>query len=95
MAEAIKFTDEEIQQINKLREDVSDTFYQLGQISIEKKRLLDEATQKENEFYQKHTKLIEFEQNLFKSLNEKYGDGNYDPITGLFTPLSDEKNVSE
>lgn len=95
MAETIKFTDEEIQQINKLREDVSDTFYQLGQISIEKKRLLDEATQKENEFYQKHIELVEFEQNLFKSLNEKYGDGNYDPITGLFTPLSDEKNVSE
>jgi len=24
-------------------------------------------------------------------LNEKYGDGNYDIITGVFTPLSDEE----
>jgi hypothetical protein len=27
---------------------------------------------------------------LFKSLNEKYGDGNYDPNTGIFTPINNE-----
>jgi len=94
MAEQIKFTEEEIQQINKLRQDVSNVFYELGQLSIEKKRLVDEANEKENELFQKHIELIEFEQTLFKTLNEKYGDGNYDPLTGMFTPTDVEQNVS-
>lgn len=95
MAEQIKFTEEEIQQINQLRQNVSDVFYQLGQLSIEKKRLVDEATEKENELFKKHIELIEFEQTLFKTLNEKYGDGDYDPITGVFSPKSNENIVEE
>jgi phage host-nuclease inhibitor protein Gam len=95
MAEQIKFTEEEIQQINKLRQDVSNVFYELGQLSIEKKRLVDEANEKENELFQKHIELIEFEQTLFKTLNQKYGDGDYDPITGIFSPKSIENNVEE
>ena len=51
--------------------------------------------QKENELFQKHIELIEFEQTLFKTLNEKYGDGDYDPITGVFSPKSIENNVEE
>lgn len=95
MAEQIKFTEEEIQQINKLRQDVSNVFYELGQLSIEKKRLVDEVNEKENELFQKHIELIEFEQTLFKTLNQKYGDGDYDPITGIFSPKSIENNVEE
>ena len=95
MAEQIKFTEEEIQKINQLRQDVSNVFYQLGQISIEKKKLIDEVTQNEKELFQKHTELIEFEQTLFKELNEKYGDGDYDPITGVFTPKIIENIVEE
>jgi predicted transcriptional regulator len=95
MAEQIKFTDEEIQKINQLRQDVSNVFYQLGQISIEKKKLIDEVTENEKELFQKHTELIEFEQTLFKELNQKYGDGDYDPITGVFTPKIIENIVEE
>lgn len=95
MAEQVKFTDEEIKQINQLRQDVSDVFYQLGQLSIEKKRLVDEATEKENELFQKHIELIEFEQTLFKTLNGKYGDGDYDPTTGIFSPKIIENIVEE
>ena len=95
MAEQIKFTEEEIQKINQLRQDVSNVFYQLGQISIEKKKLIDEITQNEKELFQKHIELIEFEQTLFKELNEKYGDGDYDPITGVFTPKIIENIVEE
>lgn len=95
MAEQVKFTEEEVQQINKLRQDVSEVFYQLGQLSIEKKRLVDEATEKENELFQKHIELIEFEQTLFKTLNQKYGDGDYDPLTGIFSPKIIENIVEE
>lgn len=95
MAEQVKFTEEEIKQINQLRQDVSEVFYQLGQLSIEKKRLVDEATEKENELFQKHIELIEFEQTLFKTLNGKYGDGDYDPLTGIFSPKIIENIVEE
>jgi hypothetical protein len=34
--------------------------------------------------------LVNTELELFKNLNEKYGDGNYDPNTGIFTPINNQ-----
>ena len=59
----------------------------MGQISIEKVRRLKELEDKEIELMAKHTELIDVEQTLFKELNKKYGDGNYNPETGEFTPI--------
>lgn len=87
MANEIKFTEEEVSQINQLRQDVAGVFTQLGQLQIEKKRRLDEITNVENDLLQKHSNLVQLEQDIFKGLNEKYGDGNYDPITNTFTPV--------
>jgi len=80
MTKSIKFTNDEIKQINDLRLEVSGVFTQLGQISIEKKK-----------------KLFVVEQELFKSLNKKYGDGNYNPENGVFTPLNtnNQENQTE
>lgn len=91
MAEAIKFTEEEIGQINQLRQDVSGVFTQLGQLSIERKRRIDELDNIQNQLVQKHSELQQQEQELFKGLNEKYGDGNFDPATGEFTPTPKEE----
>ena len=90
MAEQIKFTEEEIGQINQLRQDATNVFLQLGQLTLERKTKLEELDRLESQLLQNQKELAEREQNLFKSLNEKYGDGNYDPNTGVFTPLSDE-----
>ena len=38
MADTIKFTEEEINSINQLRQDVANVFTQLGQVAIEKKK---------------------------------------------------------
>ena len=91
MAEAIKFTETEAKSINDLRLDVSTVFTQLGQISIEKKNRISEMEAKENELMAKHVELQKLEQELFTTLNTKYGDGNYDPATGDFTPLASEE----
>ena len=32
---------------------------------------------------------------MFKGLNEKYGDGNYDPSTNIFTPSEQKEEVLE
>jgi len=95
MAETIKFTEEEVSQINQLRQDVGNIFVQLGQLQIEKKRRIEEVETTENQLIQQHQDLVKQEQDLFKSLNEKYGDGNYDPNTGEFTPSTIEETNSE
>jgi predicted transcriptional regulator len=91
MAETIKFTEEEVNSINQLRQEVASVFTQLGQVAIERKRRITEIDGVESQLLQKHSDLQKQEQELFKGLNEKYGDGNYDPTTGEFTPSQTEK----
>lgn len=91
MAETIQFTQEEFQSINQLRQDVASVFTQLGQLTIERNRRLDELDDIEEGLIQKHQELQQREQELFKGLNEKYGDGNYDPATNTFTPTPKEE----
>ena len=93
MAEAIKFTDEEIQSINELRQEVGVTFTQLGQLSIQKARTIEQIEEQETSLIQRHQTLVAKEQELFQGLNEKYGDGNFDPQTGEFTPTPKEEET--
>lgn len=95
MAEAIQFTEEEVGQINQLRQDVANVFTQLGQLSIERNRRLDELDDLEEKLIERHSELQKQEQDLFKGLNEKYGDGNYDPATNTFTPTPKEEVSQE
>ena len=88
--EQIKFTQEEVNSINQLKTDVELVFTQLGQLSIERKRRNDELDEIESELLERHKELVNTELELFKNLNEKYGDGNYDPNTGIFTPINNQ-----
>ena len=91
--EEIKFTEEEVSQLSDLRREVSDVFTQLGQLAIEKKRRIDELDLIESNLLTKHQELVGREQELFKGLNEKYGDGNYDPSTNIFTPAEKSEEI--
>lgn len=93
MADATKFTEEEIKSIDELRNEVGQTFTQLGQLSIQKNRTLKQFEAQEEQLLQQHQTLAEKEQEIFKSLNEKYGDGNFDPKTGTFTPTPKEETA--
>jgi len=93
MAETIKFTEEEIQSINELRQEVGITFTQLGQLALQKSRTIQQIEAREAELLQQHESLVQKEQEMFKGLNEKYGDGNFDPATGEFTPTPTEETV--
>ena len=46
---------------------------------------------------QKHSNLVQQEQEIFKGLNDKYGDGNYDPTSNTFIPseTKEEKSISK
>jgi hypothetical protein len=87
MEEQIKFTEDEVKEINELRFEVGSVFTQLGQIQIEKRKRLEELEQNETSLLNKYTELVAKEDILFKGLNDKYGDGDYDPNTGIFTPI--------
>ena len=95
MAETIQFTEEEVQSINQLRQDVANVFTQLGQLTIERNRRLDELDDLEEQLIERHKQLQQQEQEIFKGLNEKYGDGNYDPTTNTFTPTPKEEITQE
>jgi predicted nuclease with TOPRIM domain len=95
MAETIKFTEDEVSKINQLRQDVANLFTRLGQLQIEKKRRIDEIENLEKEIFEQHQNLVNEEQQIFKELNEKYGDGNYDPNSNEFTPSENTKNKSD
>jgi len=86
MAEAIKFTEEEINEINQLRIEVGGVFTELGRAQVEKTRRLSEIEQVENTLLEQYKELVIKEEALFKGLTEKYGEGDYDPNTGIFTP---------
>ena len=95
MAKALKFTEEEVQSIADLRQDVANVFTKLGQLAIEKKRRIDELDVLEQDLLNQHSGLVQKEQELFKGLNDTYGDGNYDPETNIFTPTEENKEVLE
>jgi hypothetical protein len=91
MTKEIKFTNEEVGGLDQLRQDVSNIFTKLGQLSIEKKRRIDEIVALEDELLNQHSNLQLEESNMFKLLNEKYGDGNYDPTSNVFKPSEQPK----
>ena len=95
MAKALKFTEEEVQSITDLRQDVANVFTRLGQLAIEKKRRIDELDVVEQDLLNQHSSLVQKEQDLFKGLNDIYGDGNYDPESNTFTPTDEKKEILE
>ena len=55
MAEkTIKFTKDEVSQINTLRQNVANVFTRLGQLQIEKKRRIEEIENLEKGILQEH-----------------------------------------
>ena len=90
MAKEIKFTKTELDQINELRQKIGQSFAQLGQLHLEKKRRVQEVDQQILQVEGNYTTLVQDEQKLFTELNKTYGDGNFDPETGIFTPTEKE-----
>lgn len=90
MAEAIKFTEEELNQITELRESNGSKISEFGQIELElllahqRIEALDNA--KEN-LRTQYVELQDKERALVQQLNEKYGAGQVDLSSGEFIPV--------
>ena len=90
MADEIKFTDEELKSLGDLSQNYQNIQASFGQLRVQKILLeqqgesLEEAEVKMEADYKD---LQGTERDLVKELNDKYGPGQLDPQTGVFTPV--------
>jgi len=90
MAKAIKFTEEELNQITELRESNGSKISEFGQIELElllaNQRIKALENAKEN-LRTQYVELQDKERALVQQLNEKYGAGQVDLSSGEFIPV--------
>ena len=89
MADDIKFTEEEMKSLRDLQDSYTQKQAELGQVSVQRILLnqqLDDLNKRESDLQAKYVEIQQQEQDLVKKLNEKYGPGQLDPESGVFTP---------
>ena len=100
MAESkdIKFTDSELQSLQDLQNSYQQKQLQFGQLKVQKilvQQQVDGLETSEAQLEVEYGEVQETERKLVQSLNEKYGPGNLDPATGVFTPSPAAEETSE
>ena len=96
MAEDIKFTEDEMTSLKQLQEDYTTKQEQLGQISVQRILLnqqIDSLEQRQEQIEKEYVEVQQREQSLVKTLNDKYGQGQLDPKTGIFTPAPKQEEA--
>ena len=85
----IKFTDEELKSLQGLQTSYQEKQNVLGQLAVQKILLnqqIDALNMRTEEVEQEYKAVQQEERDLVAKLNEKYGPGQLDPATGVFTP---------
>lgn len=91
----IKFKQEDLQSLKDLQTNYLSLQTQFGQLHMAKlnlKKQFDDLGRVEEETRQKFEEVQKEEADLIETLTEKYGKGQLDPATGVFTPASDEES---
>ena len=86
MAKVQKLTKEELDSINSIRNEASQIFFELGRISIRRRNVNLQIDEDEEKLENQHEELVKKENELYQTLNKKYGDGEIDPAKGEFIP---------
>ena len=92
--DAVKFTDEELQSLQGLRNTYASISTQFGQLKVSRmnlERQLDSLIQSEETLENAWEDNRKKETELVQSLTEKYGPGSLNPQTGEYTPISAEE----
>jgi len=98
MADEIKFTDEELKSLQDLSQGYQNIQSAFGQLRVQKilleqqKEALEEAEVKMEADYAENQQK---ERDLVEELNKKYGPGQLDPQSGVFTPTPQEEAAEE
>ena len=91
MADAIKFTEDELKSLQELQQTYTQITMAMGQLSLSRLGLDTQEEKLKTTLEDTRTK----ENELAKSLTEKYGKGSLNIETGEFTPEVVEEATSE
>ena len=89
MAEPVKFTDEELKELQDIQTNYFNIQGELGRVSITRIRLTQQLTTLDEKASSLEAEFLEVqkeEKGFIDKINEKYGDGVLDPETATFTP---------
>ena len=95
MSESIQFTPEEMKNLNDLQQTYTNLQNNLGQLSVQRIKLeqqLNDLDTVENQVRENYNTTQQTEKKIIDKISAKYGDGNLDTQTGVFTPTSVKEN---
>ena len=84
-----KFTEEELQELRELQTNYQQKVFDFGNLRVEKMLLIKrqaDLEDREVEAEEGWSGVQEQEKELVQKLTEKYGPGQLEPTTGVFTP---------
>ena len=84
-----KFTDDELKSLQDLQNSYQQKQLQFGQLEVQRllvSQQLDQLDNAKAKLEVDYGEVQETERKLVADLNQKYGPGNLDPATGVFTP---------
>ena len=85
----IKFTQDELTNIESIRNGFNEVQTLLGRLEIQRiqtEQALENIHNDKLRLETRYSDLVDEERKMVQDLNEKYGPGNLDPDTGVFTP---------
>ena len=87
----IKFTDDELESLQTLQTNYQEKQAVLGQLAVQtilQNQRTEALAVRTSEVEQEYQTVQQEERDLVAKLNEKYGPGQLDPATGVFTPTT-------
>ena len=85
----IKFSEEELKELGDLQQSYQDKQAQLGQIAVQKiilNQQIEAIDNRQAELEGEYEEVQQKEREIVEKLNDKYGPGQLDPQSGVFTP---------
>ena len=98
MAEEVKFSEDEMKEVGVLQQIYVNVQNSLGQVSVQKLRVEQQLSDLDTAEDQLKTQFVETqtkEREFVDSINKKYGDGNLDLTSGVFTPAPPAETTTE
>ena len=93
-----KFSEKELKSFQDLQTSYQQKQLQFGQLRVQRllvQQQLDAIDDTEAKLEVEYGEVQETERKLVADLNKKYGPGNLDPATGVFTPAPVAEETSE
>ena len=82
MPEEVKFTEEELKNVQEIQQTYANIQNQFGQLKLAQIRLDNQEVDLEDSLKKVQTE----EQKFLDGITKKYGQGSLNPETGVFTP---------